>query len=198
MASVQHSANQPVHCAFAMALSVPHLALRGCRRICARASRARVTPKALLPGRSSPDRETEANMVHSGGVVAATLASLLLVRPSVLLSCCRPGCCHAQRSALSSNRCWDCGNGAWIKCFSRDSHKRGVAIAPRSCPTMQATVQATVCAPWLRVALSVALLEPVIWDQAVGCSNLTPVVPTAGGPAAGRRSYRHAVRGAGT
>jgi hypothetical protein len=116
-----------------MALAVPHLALRGCRRICARASRARVTPKALLPGRSSPDREREAT-VHSGGVVAATLASLLLVRPSVLLSCRRPGCCHAQRSEMRSPCCWDCGNGAWIKCFSRAPTRAASPSAPALAP----------------------------------------------------------------
>ena len=88
-----------------MALSAPTLAPLRTRRSSARASRARVTSKASLPGWNSPNREAEQLAGKPGRLVAATLASLLMVRPNLLFSC--PGSWRRvmQRPARRKARC---------------------------------------------------------------------------------------------
>ena len=78
--------NVPLRAPFAKmtALLAPILAPLRLRRSGARASRVRVTPKASLCGRNSPNREAEGFVGKPGRLVAATVAALLLVRPGVL------------------------------------------------------------------------------------------------------------------
>jgi hypothetical protein len=66
-----------------MALAAPIRDPLRLRRTTARSPRARVTLKASLPGGNNP-LETEGLVGKPGRLVSATLAALLLVRPSVL------------------------------------------------------------------------------------------------------------------